>query len=146
MTVTHREMKRYFMTIREAAQLVLQAAELGKGGEIFVLDMGEQVKIVDLADLLIRLSGLAPGEDIEIVETGIRPGEKLEEALCGDGESLRQTVHPRIMVVGESEIDDVVDDWDAIRDGKIRAAAMKILAQVRGGRGAAASAHETRAA
>ncbi len=95
-TVTDPKMKRYFMTIPEAVHLVLQAAAMGKGGETFVLNMGEQIRIVDLAEDLIRLSGLEPHKDIEIVYTGIRKGEKLSEDLWNEGREFKQTAHPDI--------------------------------------------------
>ena len=97
-TVTHPEMKRYFMTIPEAAQLVMQAAAMGEGGEIFVLDMGEAVRIVDLARDLIRFSGFEPDVDIKIEYSGVRPGEKLFEELGFDGERMSKTRHPKIWV------------------------------------------------
>jgi len=97
-TVTHPEMRRYFMTIPEAAQLVIQASTMGKGGEIFVLDMGQPVRILDLANNLILLSGLRPGEDIKIVFTGIRPGEKLFEELAHLDEEMQPTFHQKIKI------------------------------------------------
>lgn len=97
-TVTHPEMKRYFMTIPEATQLVLQAGALGKSGEILILDMGDPVRLVDLAHDLITLSGLRPGADIEVVFTGVRPGEKLFEELSTAEEAAQKTRHPRIFV------------------------------------------------
>ena len=106
-TVTHPDMTRFFMTIPEASQLVIQAGAMGEGGEIFVLDMGEPVRIVDLAADMIRLSGLKVGEDIEIKFTEIRPGEKLFEELHSDGERRIATSHPKIMVA-ESEKPDIV--------------------------------------
>jgi FlaA1/EpsC-like NDP-sugar epimerase len=95
-TVTHPEMRRYFMTIPEAAQLVLQAFSIGSGGEIFVLDMGQPLKIADLARSLVLLSGLEPGRDIEIKYTGLRPGEKMFEELNFADERLVPTTHPKI--------------------------------------------------
>ncbi len=106
-TVTHPEARRYFMTIPEAIQLVLQAAVLGKGGEIFVLDMGEPIRIVDLARDLIRLSGFDEGE-IGIRFIGLRPGEKLSEELFASGERCERTAHGRIFVVRNGVVEEGV--------------------------------------
>jgi FlaA1/EpsC-like NDP-sugar epimerase len=96
-TVTHPEMQRYFMTIPEAVQLVLQAGALGRGGEVFLLDMGEPIRIVEIATDLIRLSGLAVGRDIEIKFTGMRPGEKLYEEMFFSAENVLATEHPKVL-------------------------------------------------
>jgi FlaA1/EpsC-like NDP-sugar epimerase len=100
-TVTHMEIIRYFMTIPEACQLVLQAGTMGKGGEIYVFDMGKPVKILDLAERMIRLSGLEPYKDIDIEITGLRPGEKLYEELLNDSATTVATHHPKIMISKE---------------------------------------------
>lgn len=97
-TVTHPEITRYFMTIPEAVQLVLEAASMGNGGEIFIFDMGEPIKIVDLATNMIKLAGLSPEEDIKIVFTGLRPGEKLYEELLLVEEQTISTYHPKIKI------------------------------------------------
>ena len=110
-TVTHPEITRYFMTIPEASQLILQSAVMGEGGEIFVLDMGEPVKIDYLAEQMIRLSGKVPGADIEVVYTGLRPGEKLYEELFYQQESLVQTRHNKIFLAQSSTI-----DWNLLTD------------------------------
>jgi FlaA1/EpsC-like NDP-sugar epimerase len=127
-TVTHPEMRRYFMTISEAAQLVLQAFAIGKGGEVFELDMGESVKIVDLARNLILLSGLQPDRDIEIQFSGVRPGEKLYEEANLKDEHLVPTSHTKIRsFVCPQEVDltqvgailqelrDIIEDQDVAR-------------------------------
>lgn len=137
-TLTHREITRYFMTIPEAAQLVVQASAMAKGGEVFVLDMGQPVKIIDLARTMIRLSGLSvrddahPDGDIQIVETGLRPGEKLyEELLIGD--NPQSTSHPRIMRAREAlhpwpELQQQLHKLDAaIRQGGDVQAAMDVV-------------------
>ncbi|MDX5349011.1 MAG: polysaccharide biosynthesis protein, partial [Hymenobacteraceae bacterium] len=97
-TVTHPEISRYFMTIPEACQLMLDAAAMGKGGEIYLFDMGQSIKIVDLAKKMIRLSGLKLGKDIQLVFTGLRPGEKLEEELFTANENIRPTHHSKIQI------------------------------------------------
>jgi len=101
-TVTHPEMERFFMTIPEAVQLVMQATAMGEGGEIFVLEMGEQIRIVELARNLIRLSGLEPDRDVEIAFTGLRPGEKLKEELWDDAEDIGETAHDKIRLVSKT--------------------------------------------
>ncbi len=97
-TVTHPEVRRYFMLTEEAVQLVLQASTMGNGGEIFVLDMGELIKISDLAANMIRLAGLRPDEDVAIRYTGLRPGEKLYEEVISEGERIVPTSHERIKI------------------------------------------------
>jgi FlaA1/EpsC-like NDP-sugar epimerase len=106
-TVTHRDIRRYFMTIPEAAGLVIQAGAMGSGGEIFVLDMGEPVKIWDLASNMIRLAGLEPGRDVELREVGLRPGEKLDEELSFEDEQEEATIHPKIRCVRGEGVESV---------------------------------------
>jgi FlaA1/EpsC-like NDP-sugar epimerase len=103
--VTHPEMTRFFMTIPEAVSLVVQAGSIGRNGQVFVLDMGDPVSIVELAKNMIRLSGKEPGRDIAIEFTGVRPGEKLHEELWGDGETVGPTLHPKILAVTRPSVD-----------------------------------------
>ena len=105
LTVTHKEITRYFMTIPEACQLVIEAAAMGNGGEIFVFDMGEPIKIYNLATNMIILSGLRYPEDIDIKITGLRPGEKIYEELLADGENTKKTYHEKIMIAKSRHID-----------------------------------------
>ncbi|MCK5113652.1 MAG: polysaccharide biosynthesis protein, partial [Phycisphaerae bacterium] len=126
-TVTDPEMTRYFMTIPEAAQLVLQAAANGQGGQIFLLDMGDPVKIVDLAKQMITLSGFRPNEDIDIVFSGVRPGEKLFEELRTEGEDLEPTVHPKIMIwkhqaIPWGQVEDAINHIESFQNSMDRSA------------------------
>jgi len=110
--VTHPEMRRYFMSIREAVQLVLQASTMGKGSEIFVLDMGDPVRILDLAHNMIQLAGLVPDEDIEVRITGLRPGEKLFEEISLDGEDILPTYHEKIKIFkGPGTEPSIISTW-----------------------------------
>jgi len=122
-TVTHPDMERFFMTIPEAVLLILQAVTIGAGGELYILSMGEQVKIRDLAEKMIRMAGFVPDKDIEIIYTGLRPGEKLSEELAGEGEAVLDTSHPKIKKVkvdpaAWAGIDGEVEKWlaDCERD------------------------------
>jgi FlaA1/EpsC-like NDP-sugar epimerase len=122
-TVTDPNITRYFMTIPEACQLVLEAGCMGKGGEIFVFDMGKQVKIADLARKMIKLSGLTEGRDIQIVFTGLRPGEKLYEELLADAENTLTTHHPQILIgkvkeYGFTEVKDKIEKLITLFDGQ----------------------------
>ncbi len=119
LTVTHPDIERYFMTIPEAARLVVQAGLLGKGGEVFVLDMGEPIRIADLAHDMVRLSNLEVGRDIEIRYTGLRPGEKLYEELFTEHEKLLDTAHPKIhsaeiKAVGVENTDIVIEQLTTV--------------------------------
>ena len=109
-TVTHPDMERFFMTIPEACQLIMQAAVIGEGGEIFVLDMGEPVNIRYLAEQMIRLAGKRPDEDVDIAYIGLRPGEKLTEELFYAREDLAETPHPKIKVSRSRAV-----DWPSFR-------------------------------
>ena len=104
-TITHPDIIRYFMTIPEACQLVLEAGAMGKGGEIFIFDMGKPVKIIDLANKMIRLAGLVPEQDIKIKIVGLRPGEKLYEELLNDNSKTLPTHNDKILIVEDTSID-----------------------------------------
>jgi FlaA1/EpsC-like NDP-sugar epimerase len=133
-TVTHPEVNRFFMTIPEACRLVLEAAAMGSGGEIYVFDMGEPVRIADLAEKMIRLSGREPGADIEIVYTGLRPGEKLYEELLATSENTLPTHHPRILIGKVAPVDGVlvgkqVEELLAKENGAVVDAMQRMVAE-----------------
>lgn len=132
-TITHRDIIRYFMTIPEACSLVLEAGCMGKGGEIFVFDMGQPVKIWDLAVRMISLSGLRVGEDIEIVETGLRPGEKLYEELLNEKEHTIATHHKKIMIarVRTYDFNDVSEHLERLRKCVLAGASHDIVAEMK---------------
>ena len=132
-TVTHPEITRYFMTIPEACQLVLEAGSMGEGGEIFIFDMGESVKIVNLAKRMIQLSGLKLGEDIQIRFTGLRPGEKLYEELLATKENTVPTYHPRIMIakVREYDFEDINHSINSLLQDIDKADNMDIVKQMK---------------
>ncbi|MEN8171736.1 MAG: polysaccharide biosynthesis protein, partial [Chloroflexota bacterium] len=115
-TVTHPEMERFFMTIPEAVHLVLQAGAMSKQGEVYVLKMGNQIKIQDLAEDVIRLSGLEPNKDIEIVYTGVRPGEKLSEELWDQWASFSPTDHSEIVLLADEDILNGSELGDAVEE------------------------------
>ena len=150
-TITHPEMKRYFMTIPEAAVLTLQAGAMGQGGEIFVLDMGEPVHILDLAKRMIELSGYRHAGDIDILFAGVRPGEKLFEELQYSGESIDKRRHPKIYIgkIAGVPADDLASALARLRElasagsaDEVRAFLGSFLpeAQLNGGNGPAPSA------
>tara|TARA_B100000700_G_C14540103_1_gene621598 strand:- start:48 stop:575 length:528 start_codon:yes stop_codon:yes gene_type:complete len=101
-TVTHKDATRYFMSIPEACQLILEASAMGRGGDVYVLDMGEPVSITYLAEQMIKLSGSQPGKDIQIIYTGLRPGEKIEEELFFSDENLRHTGNEKLLLSNAS--------------------------------------------
>ena len=138
-TVTSKEMVRFFMTIPEAARLVLQAASLGKGGEIYILDMGEPVKIYDLANNLIRLSGLIPEEDIKIKVTGVRPGEKLYEEILTEQEGVKATKNKKIYIAPSEKINsrlldsilqDLVKKVQSMKPAKVKKELSRIISVI----------------
>ena len=134
-TITHPNIVRYFMTIPEACELVLQAGAMGKGGEIFVFDMGEPVKILNLATRMIKLSGFEPNVDIKIVYTGLRPGEKLYEELLSDSTRTMPTHHNKIMISKDpsmlfTEIDAFTNQMYELAKQEDKVAVVRLLKQI----------------
>jgi FlaA1/EpsC-like NDP-sugar epimerase len=135
-TITHPEISRYFMTIPEACQLVLEAASMGKGGEIFVFDMGQQIKIIDLANKMIKLAGLRPGVDIDITYIGLRPGEKLYEELLNSEENKISGYHPQILIANvhqykyEKVVTDLQQLYEVLNNGGNGQEIVKVLKKI----------------
>jgi FlaA1/EpsC-like NDP-sugar epimerase len=132
-TITHPDIIRYFMTIPESCQLVLEACAMGSGGEIYIFDMGEPIKIIDLAKKMIRLAGYIPEIDIEIKSIGLRPGEKLFEELLNDTSKTQQTHHEKIMISKESIIDNaaVIELVNKIIEGATIQSSEEIVIQMK---------------
>ncbi|TJY33439.1 polysaccharide biosynthesis protein [Pontimicrobium aquaticum] len=133
LTVTHRDITRYFMTIPEACSLVLEAAAMGNGGEIFVFDMGQSVKIFDLAINMIKLSGLKYPEDIDIKIVGLRPGEKIYEELLADGENTKQTYHEKIMIAKSKKIsvEDIQEKIIELNNSNLNSQSIEIVSKLK---------------
>ncbi len=133
LTVTHRDITRFFMTIPEACSLVLEAAAMGNGGEIFVFDMGKSVKIFDLAINMIKLSGLKYPEDINIKIVGLRPGEKIYEELLADGENTKQTYHEKIMIAKSKRIDnkDILEKIIELNNSNLSCQSLEIVSKLK---------------
>jgi FlaA1/EpsC-like NDP-sugar epimerase len=135
-TITHPQMRRFFMTISEAVQLVIQSACVSEGGEVFVLDMGEQVRIMDLAYRLIRLHGYEPGRDIPIEVTGLRPGEKLYEELFDTSETVERTPFPKLMrarggtLWAMEDLDRWISEFEALPGEQGAAQAAELLSRL----------------
>jgi FlaA1/EpsC-like NDP-sugar epimerase len=132
-TITHPDIIRYFMTIPESCQLVLEACAMGSGGEIYIFDMGEPIKIIDLAKKMIRLAGYIPEIDIEIKSIGLRPGEKLFEELLNDTSKTQQTHHEKIMISKENYIDNaaVIELVNKIIEGATIQSSEEIVIQMK---------------
>jgi len=133
LTVTHRDITRFFMTIPEACSLVLEAAAMGNGGEIFVFDMGKSVKIFDLAINMIKLSGLKYPEDINIKIVGLRPGEKIYEELLADGENTKQTYHEKIMIAKSKKIDnkEILEKIIELNNSNLNCQSLEIVSKLK---------------
>jgi FlaA1/EpsC-like NDP-sugar epimerase len=133
-TITDKRVTRFFMTIPEACQLVLEAGSMGQGGEIYVFDMGESVKIIDLARKMIKLSGLEEGKDIEIKITGLRPGEKLYEELLAEEENTIPTHHPKILIAkvrkSDNDVSTIIERLIQLYDSQNNENIVKLMKEI----------------